>query len=231
MNKESCPFCRELSLVITDDKLTCKNCQKYTRSLKFKEQVYNWAEQRQMWSWRLIIWIWFSWQLFLLINKSSSTWATIFNPLDWLNFGMHELGHFIFQPFGEFLKIAGGSIFQLLVPLLWLAGFLQKKMYFAASMCIAWLGMNFFDVAIYAADARARMLSLSSFAGLSGEQSDALYDRAHDWYQMLNRTNLLDYDLTIATWLRVAGTTCFVIGLGLSGLLMWHMYTGNRKHK
>lgn len=78
------------------------------------------------------------------------------DPFSALDFGIHELGHIIFAPLGEFMRKLGGSLFQCLFPLLWVIGFLQKRWYFAASMCLCWLGLNLFDIATYAADARAR---------------------------------------------------------------------------
>jgi len=43
-----------------------------------------------------------------------------FDPYQWhfidgVNLLIHEAGHIIFMPFGEFISIAGGSLFQLIV--------------------------------------------------------------------------------------------------------------------
>ncbi len=130
------------------------------------------------------------------------------------------------------MHIAGGSIFQCLVPLLALAGFLQKKWYFAASLCFCWLGLNLFDVATYAADARARLLPLSVGPGILGinpADTDAAYDRAHDWYQLLSRIDRLDSDLAIAQGLRVAATVVFIIGLTLASILLLQMILSSVK--
>lgn len=148
------------------------------------------------------------------------------NPFSALDMGMHELGHLLFSPFGEFMHILGGSLFQCIFPLLWLFGFLQKKWYFAATMCWCWLGINLFDVATYAADARARELPLAVGFGIFGvdpTNPDAAYDQGHDWYQLLSRTNHLNSDLAIAQGLRVAAVAMFVIGLTLGIILLIQM--------
>lgn len=127
------------------------------------------------------------------------------------------------------MHILGGSLFQCLFPLLWMVGFYQKKWYFAAAMCWCWLGLNLFDVATYAADARARLLPLSvgpAGLGLDQDQADAVYDQAHDWYQILSRLGHLQSDLAVANGLRIAGTIAFVIGFVLGGLLLLGMLKG-----
>ena len=146
-----------------------------------------------------------------------------------LDFGIHELGHVLFMFFGDFMHILGGSLFQCTFPLLWMVGFYQKKWYFAASMCWCWLGLNLFDVATYAADARARLLPLSigpGAMGLDDAQADTMYDQAHDWYQILTRVGHLQSDLAVANGLRVAGTIAFMVGFILGGILLYHMLNG-----
>ena len=38
--------------------------------------------------------------------------------IDGVNLVIHEAGHLIFSPFGEFMTIAGGSLFQVIMPAL-----------------------------------------------------------------------------------------------------------------
>lgn len=133
------------------------------------------------------------------------------NPLGLFDLGIHELGHFVFIPLGEFMTIAGGSIFQCLFPLLWFGTCVWKRWHFAASMMLVWFAYNLFDVAVYAADARARLLSLAT---LSND-----YDSAHDWYQLLSRLGKLQNDTAIAHGLKVAGIVIGLAGL-VSGLLL-----------
>jgi hypothetical protein len=135
--------------------------------------------------------------------------ANIINAVD---LGIHELGHILFVPFGEFMTILGGSLFQCLFPLMWLSVCVWKRWYFAACLCLCWFGFNLIDVGLYAADARARLFSLVTFS------SD--YDSAHDWYQILSRLDKLELDTTIGQILRISGSVCIVIGLALAGILV-----------
>jgi hypothetical protein len=223
MIPKKCPACKQQTLSYDEEYLFCTNCPIYRKPLTIIQKPFAWASKR-FWWWRLPIFLWFVYVLVLNMRDSSFAMRRLRDPLTALDLGIHELGHVLFQPFGQFMAIAGGSIFQLLFPLLWLVGFLQKKWYFAASMCWCWLGMNFFDVATYAADARVRLLPLATgLAGLYEQGSDETYDRAHDWYQMLSRLGKLDMDLAIARGLRIAGITCFIIGIVTGALLLMQM--------
>lgn len=133
------------------------------------------------------------------------------NPIGAFDLGIHELGHIIFIPLGEFMTIAGGSIFQCLFPLLWFGACIWKRWHFAACVMLVWFAYNLFDVAVYAADARVRLLPLATLS------SD--YDQAHDWYQLLSRTGKLQYDTAIAHGLTIAGIVCGLTGL-VAGLIL-----------
>ena len=134
--------------------------------------------------------------------------------IDGLNFGIHELGHVVFTPFGKFLEIAGGTILQCAAPLVGIAMFLRQRDYFAVSFALGWLATNFYDVAQYVGDARMRSLPL---VGLGAGEP------IHDWAYLLGKLGLIRSDLTIAWWLRVGGLVCFVAALALGGWLLWEM--------
>ena len=84
----------------------------------------------------------------------------IFTPLEsnyvmdsfWhlVNLPFHEVGHIIFRPFGRLMTSLGGSIAQVLMPLICLVVFLVKtRDTFAASFTLWWTGQNFMDLAPY----------------------------------------------------------------------------------
>ena len=50
---------------------------------------------------------------------------------DGINLGIHELGHYVFAPFGDFLHVAGGSILQCAIPVICFATFWRQGHYFA----------------------------------------------------------------------------------------------------
>jgi len=133
------------------------------------------------------------------------------NPVDLLDFGIHELGHMLFIPFGEFMHILGGSLFQCLFAATWLGICIKRGWYFAACMCLCWLGMNFIDVAIYAGDAKDRVLTLSCL----GDD----YYQCHDWYQILTRLHHLEWYSGISHALRASGILSMAAGL-LAGTVL-----------
>ena len=73
-----------------------------------------------------------------------------------VNLPFHEVGHIIFRPFGRLMTSLGGSIAQVLMPLICLVVFLVKtRDTFAASFALWWTGENFIDMAPYINDARS----------------------------------------------------------------------------
>ena len=91
----------------------------------------------------------------------------------------HEAGHIILSPFGRFVTVLGGSLFQIVVPLVCMAAFLrQQGNQFAAAVCLWWAGQNFVDVAPYIAD--ARRLQLPLIGGQTGTEVEG-----HDWEYLL----------------------------------------------
>lgn len=102
----------------------------------------------------------------------------------------HEAGHVIFMPFGDFLYILGGSLFQCLLPFILMIVFIRQEnpSPLGALFCLWWTGQNMTDVALYISDASARSLPL--IGGMSEE--------AHDWGNLLTMTNMLEYDHAFA---------------------------------
>lgn len=106
-----------------------------------------------------------------------------------VNLPFHEFGHIFFRPFGLFMTILGGSLFQVLMPLSLMGVFMWKQRdNFAASIMLWWCGQNFIDVSPYIDDANYRMLPL---VGGGGEES-------HDWGNLLTMLNALEKTHTIS---------------------------------
>lgn len=142
---------------------------------------------------------------------------TILGPL---NLGIHELGHMVFSPLGEFIGIAGGTILQLTVPLYGMYNFYRQDDYFALVLCLGWLSTNFYNVAVYAADARAMALPLvSPFGG-------HVY---HDWNYLLATSNMLHLDGAIGLFFRALGFMSMSAMLAVGSWMLWLMFTGIRK--
>ncbi|HEY2064841.1 MAG TPA: hypothetical protein VGG84_02710 [Gemmatimonadaceae bacterium] len=113
-------------------------------------------------------------------------------PLDLVDLPIHETGHLVFMAFGEFIHIAGGTLFQLIMPALFLVYFWRRGDKHAASVMLWWIAQNCGNIAVYAADARAQELPLVG----GGE---------HDWANMLGTLGLLAKDQEVARGIRGIG--------------------------
>src|SRR6478672_13833919 len=83
--------------------------------------------------------------------------------LDNVDLPIHETGHLIFSPFGEFMMVAGGSLFQVLVPLIFAANFaFWQRSYYSAAIVMLWAGQSLLNVWVYASDAVVGQLVLTS---------------------------------------------------------------------
>ena len=85
-----------------------------------------------------------------------------------INLPFHEAGHVIFSLFGRFIQVLGGTLGQLLIPLIVSVSFLLRSNYFAMSVGLWWLGQSFMDIAPYIDDARAGQLML--LGGVTGSE-------------------------------------------------------------
>src|SRR5512132_1779378 len=105
----------------------------------------------------------------------------------------HEAGHVLFSPFGRFLTVLGGSLFQVLVPIVCaIALYVQARDPFGASASVWWAGQNLIDLAPYIGDARALQLPL--LGGRTGAEVEG-----HDWEMLLQTLGWLHYDRTLAS--------------------------------
>lgn len=65
-----------------------------------------------------------------------------------VNLPFHEAGHVLFRPFGQFMTSLGGTLGQLLVPIVCSVALLfQQRDPFGAALCLWWLGENLLDIA------------------------------------------------------------------------------------
>ena len=95
----------------------------------------------------------------------------------------HEAGHVIFSPFGRFMSVLGGSLLQLLVPVILAVSFIRRHQGFSAAVCAWWAGQNLVDLAPYIADARSLRLVL--LGGNTGAEVEG-----HDWEYLLTQLGI-----------------------------------------
>lgn len=102
-----------------------------------------------------------------------------------LNIFFHEAGHWIFYIFGDFIHALGGTLGEIIMPSLFIFHFWMKRNLPGMIFGYWWLSTAFYSISIYASDARAMALPLIGGPG------------GHDWFYMLGRLRLLDYDILI----------------------------------
>lgn len=130
-----------------------------------------------------------------------------------INLPFHEAGHLFFMPLGRFMQVLGGSLGQLIMPLVCAGAFLvQQRNPFAASVALWWLGESLLDLAPYINDARA--LELILIGGVTGKDVEDY----HDWEYILRTVGWLQHDHTVATLAHGLGA------LLMSGALAWGGY-------
>ena len=67
----------------------------------------------------------------------------------------HEAGHVLFAPFGQFMTVLGGSLLQVLIPIIAGVAFFRQEQPFNVAIMAWWAGQNFVDLAPDIADARS----------------------------------------------------------------------------
>jgi hypothetical protein len=127
----------------------------------------------------------------------------------------HEAGHVLLMPFGRFLSVLGGSLFQVAIPLLCGAVLLLKNRDpFAASMTFWWAGQSLMDLAPYVADARALRLPL--LGGRTGAEVEG-----HDWEYLLGSLGLMNHDVTLGRLSFALGALTMLAALGWGAAVLW----------
>lgn len=133
--------------------------------------------------------VWWGWA-FMTTPLETNYTGESFVPL--INLPFHEAGHVIFMPFGRFMTILGGTLGQILMPMICLGTFLVKtRDPFGASVALWWMAESLLDIAPYINDARAMDLML--LGGVTGKETDG-----HDWNNILTMLDLLEWGHRLA---------------------------------
>lgn len=144
------------------------------------------------------------------------TWRFAREPLDGSAMGsflhlpnlvFHEAGHFLFMPFGRFMSVLGGSLTQVLIPIVCAVAFVREENPYAAAVCAWWAGQNLIDVAPYIADARALQLPL--LGGGTGAEVEG-----HDWEYLLGTLGWLHLDRALGRAAQISGTLVMIASIG-----------------
>jgi hypothetical protein len=125
---------------------------------------------------------------------------------------IHEGGHLLFRFFGEFVSVAGGTILQLLVPILLAIYFIFHCQAQGVAFCLFFMFEQFLPISTYMADARAQDLPLLTI----GDAEDVI----HDWNYLFGKLGVLDHDIQIAGFVRLVGW------LGMIAIVVWLVWRG-----
>ena len=172
----------------------------------------------------LLIW---GWQFILMdyyyfvsdVRIDSATPEIYDSLLHGVNLFFHEAGHVLFRPFGKFMTILGGSIMQILVPLVVTLVFLLKERNtFGAAFGLWWTGQNFMDVAPYINDARTGQIPL--LGGGSGSDRPGM----HDWRNILSDLGMLSSDHFLASLFDRFGVLLMLLSFVWGALILHRQY-------
>jgi len=137
--------------------------------------------------------------------------GSFLHPVDLV---FHEAGHVLFSPFGRFLTVLGGSLFQVLVPLVCAVALYQNaRDRFGAAVGGWWAGQNLVDLAPYIGDARALQLPL--LGGQTGAEVEG-----HDWEAILQTLGWLQYDRTLAATAHAVGSIVMIAALAYAAAVL-----------
>lgn len=172
--------------------------------------------------------LYFAGRVIVFVVLSVWGWKFMITPLETnytgesflhlINLPFHEAGHLIFMPFGRFMMVLGGTLGQILMPVICLGTFLIKtRDVFGASVALWWTAENFMDIAPYINDARA--LELMLLGGVTGREVEG-----HDWEYLLTKLGWLSYDHLLARGSYRVGTIVMAIALLWGGILLIKQY-------
>jgi len=174
-----------------------------TPPLGSNESRFHWPQSRSDWPPLKQSEVWLSTAavcvLFAIIIFDDDSFVLL---LDHANLAFHEAGHLFFGFLGSTLGLYGGTLGQLVFPIVAMVSFWHQRHAVGVALSGVWLFENFLNIARYMADARARLLPLVG----GGE---------HDWYHIFLRWRSLDSDTD------VAAVTFFLGWLGMISCMLW----------
>ena len=138
---------------------------------------------------------WGSCYVLFLLYAAANTSGFLF--LDHANLMIHEAGHMFFSWGGYYTTILGGTLAQVIAPILCALIFVRRGETVAIAFCAFWGFENLLYIATYMGDARTAALPL-----VGADESD--------WAILLSHWGVLHLDRTMAAWTR---------GLGWLGML------------
>lgn len=125
--------------------------------------------------------------LYFILNRGDYT------ILDWIHLFIHEPGHYLFATLGRFMGMLGGTLMQILLPLICIISFYRWKKKISVQLCLFWLAHSLINVSVYIDDANKMKLRIIG--------------DIHDWNWILGKLNITGYATELG-W--------FVFGLAIA---------------
>jgi hypothetical protein len=127
---------------------------------------------------------------------------------------IHEFGHVLFLPFGEFMHLLGGSLFQAGLPLVFGGIFLvRNRDPYAAAVMLWWSAVAVMDIAPYAYDAQQPQHVL--LTGRTGETG------AHDFIDVLGDLRLLTRAQSVGYAMHRFGVAMLLASFAWAAWIVW----------
>jgi len=163
----------------------------------------------------VVFFLW-GWSFIVMESRNPEIMQSFMHRIDLV---FHEAGHVLFMPFGRFMTILGGSLAQLIMPVVAMCALIvTNRDNFGASLALWWLGQSFMDLAPYIADARALQLPL--LGGGTGADRPG----SHDWENLLLDLNLIHRDLQIGSGTHILGAAIMLISMAWGAYLLLMQY-------
>ncbi len=178
---------------------------------RFAERLLHVPEEvsRANWYARLAtLAVFLAWTLWIWRDGSIRAGETGSNFLHMVLLPFHEAGHVIFRLLGNFMMILGGTLGQLLMPIVagW-ALLVNRRDPYGAALCFWLLGFSTIDMAVYMYDAYDPKLVL--LGGVTGAESDR-----HDWLDLFGDMGLLQRARGIGLFFGYLGHAMMLAALG-----------------
>jgi hypothetical protein len=157
----------------------------------------------------LFVWGWY----FILLDFRTNEIGDSF--MHRINLVFHEAGHVLFMPFGHFIMVLGGTLGQLLMPVVVMVALIWKNRdSLGGSFGLWWLGQSLMDCAPYINDARD--LKLMLLGGGTGTDRPGI----HDWENILLDLQLIEHERQIAWAADALGTIVVLVALSWGACIL-----------
>lgn len=134
---------------------------------------------------------------------------------------IHEAGHVLLSPFGQFMMMLGGSLFQLALPVALCIAFMRiNRDNFGAALCLCWASISLVELSAYIYDSLHPEMVL--IGGYTGE------DGPHDWIYLLNAVGQLHNARHWGAFTHFLGSLLAFSALAWAAAVLWRQWMSQK---